>query len=119
VPGSAAEVAAYYDEIQPALAMTRDAAEALVFLLAPPMPYGLGYTPARGIYLGVATLAMALLPTWARRRYGLPGLPITDPAASLTVRALRLGLRSLPLRYMISPQYRAAMARLAAADIGS
>jgi uncharacterized protein (DUF2236 family) len=42
VPGSQAEVAAYYNRMQPQLAVTKEAAEALGFILAPPMPWGLG-----------------------------------------------------------------------------
>jgi uncharacterized protein (DUF2236 family) len=121
VPASRAEVADYYAEMQDStLAMSRDAAEALVFLFAPPMPGRLGLTPARAAYTGVAALAMGLLPAWARKRYGLPGLATTDPAASLTARMLRLGLSPLPRRLFEGPLYQAAMRRAAAArEIGS
>jgi len=115
VPGSCAEIAAYYEEIQPRLAMTKEAAHTLLFLTVPPLPFGLGFTPARAVYGGVAALALGLLPVWARRRYGLPGLPATDPAASLTARMLRRGLGAVPSRLYESPQYTAAMSRVAAA----
>ena len=51
-----------------------------LFLTMPPMPWGLGYTPARGIFMAVAALAVAMLPPWARKMYGLPGL--SRPARS-------------------------------------
>jgi uncharacterized protein (DUF2236 family) len=113
VPGSAAEVAAYYRDIRPELAMTRDAAETLIFLTAPPLPWRLGYTPARLAYLGIAATAFGLLPSWARRMYGMPGLPTTDLSASLSVRTLRLALNALPHRVYEGPLYRSAMARAA------
>src|SRR5205823_13460781 len=89
VPASAAEVARYYEDIRPELAITRDSADAAVFLSAPPLPYKLGLTPVRLLYGGIAALAVGLLPAWARRMYGLPGLPTTDLSAELSVKALR------------------------------
>jgi uncharacterized protein (DUF2236 family) len=113
VPGSVAEVREYYREVLPSLRMTRDAAESLLFLSAPPMPWGLGYTPVRGAWLGLSALAVSLLPPWARKLYGLPGLPTTDLTASLSTRALRLTLRTLPRRLVEGPIYKSAMARAA------
>jgi uncharacterized protein (DUF2236 family) len=113
VPATVDEVAAYYAEMRPDLAMTRDAAETLVFLAAPPMPWGLGFTPARLAYGAVAATAFALLPAWARRMYGLPGLAAADLTASLSVRTLRLALAAIPRRLYESPIYRAAMERAA------
>jgi uncharacterized protein (DUF2236 family) len=119
VPASRAEVAEYYDQMQPELAVIRETAETLLFLAVPPLPKGLGYTPARAAYSGVAALAMGLLPTWARRRYGLPGLRMTDPAVSTAVRLLRLGMSPLPRRLFEGPQYKAAMSRVAGARLRS
>jgi uncharacterized protein (DUF2236 family) len=109
VPGTAAEVSAYYRRVRPQLAMTRDAAETFVFLTAPPMPWRL--TPVRVAYVGIAATAFGLLPAWARRLYGMPGLPTTDLSASLSVRSLRLVLNALPHRTYEGPLYRAAMER--------
>ena len=53
-------------------------------------------TPARPAWLAAAGLAFATLPPWARRLYGLPGLPTTDLGASLAVRGLRPRSRTLP-----------------------
>jgi uncharacterized protein (DUF2236 family) len=111
VPGTAAAVEDYYREIRPQLAMTREAAETLVFLAAPPLPWRLGFTPVRLAYLGVAATAFGLLPPWARRMYGMPGLPTTDLSASLSARTLRLALNALPHRVYEGPLYKAAMER--------
>jgi uncharacterized protein (DUF2236 family) len=113
VPGTVAEVADYYAGMRSDLAMTRDAAETLVFLAVPPMPYGLGFTPARLAYGAVAATAFGLMPTWARQMYGLPGLAATDLTASLSVRTLRAVLAAIPRRLYESPNYRAAMHRAA------
>jgi uncharacterized protein (DUF2236 family) len=114
VPGSAAEVEAYYRAVQPELRMTRDAAETLAFLLVPRLPFNLGFTPARAAYSAIAATAFGLLPPWARRLYGLPGLPSTDLSATLSARALRLGLKAIPGRLLEGPMYKAAMARAGA-----
>lgn len=115
VPGSTAEVDAYYRDILPDLRMTRAGAEGVLFMTAPPMPWGLGYTPARAAWFGLAALAVSLLPPWARKLYGLPALAATDLTATLSSRALRLSLRALPRRLREGPIYRAALERAAAA----
>lgn len=113
VPGSVAEVDGYYRDMRPHLAMTREAAGVARFLATPPLPWGLGYTPARLGWFGVAGLAMGLLPGWARRMYGLPGLPIADLTSTATARTLRTALAALPHRWYEGPLYRRAMARAA------
>jgi uncharacterized protein (DUF2236 family) len=115
VPGSAAEVDRYYAGIRPHLKLTRESADAALFLAAPPLPHGLGLTPVRLVYSGITALAIGLLPPWARRRYGLPGLPTTDATAQLSVRALRVLLATIPPGMRMSPQRRAAIERARAA----
>ncbi|GAA1405631.1 oxygenase MpaB family protein [Catellatospora coxensis] len=115
VPGTAAEVDAYYRRMRPELALTREALDTLFFLMAPPLPWRLGLTPARLVYTGLAATAFSLQPGWARRIYGTLGLPTTDLSASVSVRALRLTMRALPDRFLHGPIYRDAMARAAAA----
>lgn len=128
VPGSTAEAADYYRAVRPRLAMTREAADALRFLASPPPPWRpgsgagwrtvldrLGRPSFRVAYLGVAATAFGLLPAWARRLYGAPGLPTTDLTATVTARGLRLALNALPHRVYEGPLYRSAMARAAAA----
>lgn len=119
VPGSVTEVEEYYRRVRPELAMTREAAGTALFLAAPPLPWGLGLTPARLALAATAAAAVALLPPWARRLYGLPGLPATDLAASLTSRTLRLALAALPARVYQGPVYRDAMRRAAAGGYSS
>jgi uncharacterized protein (DUF2236 family) len=117
VPATAAEIANYYAGVQPELAMTKDAAESAIFLSAPPLPYRLGLTPVRLAWFGVAATAVGLLPAWARRLYGLPGLPTTGPAAALSARGLRLALKAIPESKLRGPLYTAALERAAAAGI--
>ncbi len=112
VPATAADIDAYYREIRPWLGLTRESADAAVFLTAPPLPYRLGLTPLRLAYTGIAGLAVGLLPPWARRLYGLPGLPTTDLTAQLSARALRGLLALVPRNLITNPSYRAAMSRL-------
>jgi uncharacterized protein (DUF2236 family) len=115
VPGSAAAVADYYRSVRSELVLTTDSADVARFLSAPPLPWGLGFTPVRLAWFGLAGVAIGLLPRWARRLYGLPGVPTTDPMASLSARALRLTLRAIPERVLRGPIYNAAMERAAAA----
>ena len=118
VPGSKDEVEDYYTAMRPHLAMTKDAAEAAVFLSVPPMPWGLGLTPARGMMLGLSALAVGLLPPWARRLYGLPVLAAADLVTSVNTRMLGAALRALPRRYLSGPIYKDAMRRVAKAQSG-
>lgn len=118
VPGSAADVAQFYRETRPRLGVTRDSAETLAFLTVPPLPWKLGFTPVRLAYSGVAATAFGLLPPWARRLYGAPGLPTTDLSATLSVRTLRLALNALPRSVFEGPLYRAAMRRAELAGHG-
>ncbi|PGH43603.1 hypothetical protein COO58_03480 [Micromonospora sp. WMMA1996] len=121
VPGTAAEVAAYYRDVRPQLRMTREAAETALFLTAPPIPWklslpvrlGLTLGPPRWAYLGVAGTALGLLPAWALRLYGGLGLPTTAMSADLGVRALRLALAAVPRRYREGPLQQAAKERAA------
>ncbi len=128
VPSTAAEVEAYYEQMRPSLALTRDSAETAFFLTVPPVPdtwgnkaFRLGLTlgPARWAYFGVAGTAVALLPPWARRLYGGLGWPATDVTANLSVRGMRLLIASvlatLPDRYQTSPIRQEALARTGAA----
>jgi uncharacterized protein (DUF2236 family) len=121
VPSTAAEVAAYYEQVQPELGLTRDGADTMFFLTVPPVPeswgsaplrLGLTLGPARWMYFGIAGTALALLPPWARKMYGGLGWPTTDVSADLSVRGVRLLLAALPRRLRESPLRRAAMARV-------
>src|SRR5256714_9724847 len=101
--------------MRPELALTHESADTALFLAAPPLPFRLGLTPVRLAYTGVAALAVGLLPPWARRLYGLPGLPTTDLSAALSTPALRRPLALLPHRLYETPTYRAPMSPARAA----
>jgi uncharacterized protein (DUF2236 family) len=99
VPGDTLALAAYFDAIRPELRLTPAAADAARLVIVPPMPVWMQvFTPARVGWTGIASLAVALLPRWARRVYRLPGLPVTDVAAGASMRLLSMGLRALPER---------------------
>ncbi len=124
VPATAAEVEAYYDRMRPELGLTREAAETALFLTVPPVPdnwggrplrLGLTLGPTRWAYFGIAGTALALLPPWARKMYGGLGWPTTDVTANLSVRSIRLLLKTViagvPKRYKVAPMRQAALER--------
>jgi uncharacterized protein (DUF2236 family) len=113
VPGTAAEVAGYYERVRPELGMSKAAAETFFFLSHPPLPWRLGLTPVRLAYTGIAATAFSLLPPWARRMYGALGLPLADVSAGISVRGLRLLVAALPKRFRSGPIYKDAMERAA------
>jgi uncharacterized protein (DUF2236 family) len=116
VPSTASDIEEYYVAMRPRLAAGADARATARFLALPALPWGLGYTPIRPMWIGVAAYGFSLLPPWARRLYGMPGLPTTDLSATLTARALRSAVRALPTRVLDGPLQRAA--RLRAERIG-
>lgn len=114
VPSSAGELADYFARMRPVLKATAEARSAARFVLLPPMPAPVALaTPARPAWAGVAGLAFASMPGWARRLYRLPGLPTTDLATTAGLRALRLSLLALPSSLREGPHLREARARLA------
>jgi uncharacterized protein (DUF2236 family) len=116
VPRTAAGLAGYFADIRPALAPTPAARDAVRLVLAPPMPAWVRFlTPARPAWGSLASLAVATLPRWARRMYSLPGLGVTDAAATAALRAFRLGMLRLPQRVQRSPIVWAAYDRVARA----
>jgi uncharacterized protein (DUF2236 family) len=116
VPRTADGLAAYFAGVRPMLAPTPPARDAVRLVLAPPMPAWVRFlTPARPAWGSLASLAVATLPRWARRMYSLPGLGVTDAAATATLRAFRLGMLRLPQRVQRSPIVWAAYERVAQA----
>lgn len=95
VPGSTDELAAYFEQIRPALRATSEAHAAVRFLLslAPPLPDWL--RPLRVGFAGLSSLCFASLPKWARRAYGLPAPPGSDTATTAALIALRQTLGRL------------------------
>ena len=116
VPGSVAEMAAWFAEVRPQLRVGSAARDAARFVLWPPMPslVSIG-TPARPAWVALATAAFAMLPRWARRLYRLPGLPTTDLAASAAGLAFRSGLLVVPDSLRAGPHLREARARMGVA----
>jgi uncharacterized protein (DUF2236 family) len=94
-PASRAQMSAYMARMRPALALTDEARLAVGNMFA---PRGRAPTTTRLAIPAIASLAMATLPRWARRMYGLPGLPTTDLAATLALRGLRIATHMLPPR---------------------
>lgn len=116
VPRTVAELAGYFTDIRPELRATRAAREAALFVLLPPMPVLVQVaTPARPLWASAAGLAFATLPPWARRRFQLPGLPTTDLAAGVALRALRLSLLAVPPQVRDGPHLKLAQRRAAPA----
>ena len=113
VPASLAELDAYFRAVRPRLRPSPASRRVLTFVLAPPMPAPVAYgTPARGAWAGVAALAVASLPGWARRMHGLPVVPGDGLATSAALRALRTSLLAVPVRLREGPHLKAARARL-------
>jgi uncharacterized protein (DUF2236 family) len=104
VPGSVAALGAYFDAMRPSLAATPAAHAAARLVLLPPMPAWVRYlTPAQPAWGGLAALSFATLPRWARRMYSMPGLGLTDAAATAGVRGFRSATLALPQRMRRSP----------------
>ena len=78
-----AHSAAYYQEMRPGLFACQEAQNGLRRLFYPDVPAQ--FRPLKLAAPGVASLVVATLPRWARRMYGLPGLPTTDLAATMTL----------------------------------
>jgi uncharacterized protein (DUF2236 family) len=114
-PETVAGLQTYFDEVRPQLAGTAESDEAARFVLLPPMPRAVSVaTPARPAWAGVATLAFSLLPSWARKMYHVPGLPMNDLGATVAIRALRAGLLAVPPALRDGPHLKDAKERLAA-----
>ena len=114
VPASAAELADYFERMRPSLAATSAARDAYRLIVLPPMPPWVRFlTPAQPAWGGLAALAVALLPQWARRLYSLPGLALTDTAATGALRAFRQATLRLPRTARRSPIVWAGIERAA------
>jgi uncharacterized protein (DUF2236 family) len=85
VPGSMAELEAYYQRMRPRIHACAEARHALRLSFAPRLPLAL--KPLKLIVPPVNVLAYASLPRWARRLYGTPAIGLTDAAVTLALRA--------------------------------
>ncbi|HWR48891.1 MAG TPA: oxygenase MpaB family protein [Pseudonocardiaceae bacterium] len=95
-PASTGELAEYFARMRPRLYACPEAVQGLVSSLNPPLPLPRLLWPLKLAVPPFVALSFAVLPPWARRLYGAPGLPTTDLAATLAVRALRRATRVLP-----------------------
>jgi uncharacterized protein (DUF2236 family) len=93
-PASTAELADYFARIRPKLYACPEAVQGLAGSLNPPLSRRL--RPLKLAVPPLVALSFAVLPPWARRLYGAPGLPTTDPVATLALRALRRATTVLP-----------------------
>jgi uncharacterized protein (DUF2236 family) len=113
VPSSVMEMKQYFREVRSELRLTDEARRGVRVLAVPPMPKKVRFlTPARPAWAGLAGVAFALLPAWARRMYRLPGLPTTDLAATGALRAIRAGVVALPDKWTGPPHVREARAQI-------
>ncbi|WP_043630599.1 oxygenase MpaB family protein [Nonomuraea candida] len=96
VPGSCAEMDAYFKQVRPSLRVTPEAAETVRFLLWPRLPRESRLLSAgKPAYFPFGALCYYTLPGWARRMYRtLPEVP--EAAVTAALRAFRLGLNALP-----------------------
>ncbi|MFC5829958.1 oxygenase MpaB family protein [Nonomuraea insulae] len=96
VPGSCAEMDAYFKQARARLRVTPEAAATVRFLLWPRLPHDLRMlSPGKPAYFPFGALCYYTLPDWARRMYGaLPEVPRATVTAAL--KAFRLGLNSVP-----------------------
>ncbi|MGY1604250.1 oxygenase MpaB family protein [Geodermatophilus sp. SYSU D00815] len=115
VPRSVAALAGCFEDQRPSLALTPAARDAARLVLLPPMPAWVRFlTPARPAWGTLASLGFATLPRWARRMYSMPGLGLTDAAATAGLRAFRQTMLALPQRVQRSPIVWAGHERVAA-----
>jgi uncharacterized protein (DUF2236 family) len=96
VPGSVAEMDAYFAEMRPRLKPIPESLAAVRFLLWPRLPHDLRFlAPGKPVYFPFGALCYYTLPDWARRMYGvLPEVPQSVVTAAL--RAFRTVTNALP-----------------------
>lgn len=96
VPGSVAEMEAYFAEMRPRLRVIPEARATVRFLLWPRLPDEMRFLrPGKPVYLPFGALCYYTLPDWARKMYGLlPEVP--RPAVTAALRSFRLALSTVP-----------------------
>ncbi|WP_395110400.1 oxygenase MpaB family protein [Actinomadura sp. SCN-SB] len=101
VPASVAEMKDYYQVMRKRIWACREAREGLVRMFNPNVPRKL--LPLKLAAPAIGVLVVSTLPRWARRMYGLPGLPTSDLAATLTLKGLHRTTQVVPERYRYQP----------------
>jgi uncharacterized protein (DUF2236 family) len=99
VPASMAELDAYYQRMQPAVAACAEARRALRLSFTPKLPPS--YAPLRLLVPPLNVLAFASLPGWARRLYGTPAIGLTDAAVTMALRAAFESSTRLPPQLLL------------------
>lgn len=96
LPGSVAEMEAYFEEMRPQLRVTDEAMETVKFLIWPRLPENLKFlSPGKPAYFPFGALCYYTLPAWARQMYGtLPEVP--QSAVTAALRSFRLAMNSVP-----------------------
>jgi uncharacterized protein (DUF2236 family) len=102
VPGSMAELDAYYERMRPQLHACSEARQALVRSFLPDIPWP--FTGLKVVVPPLNTLALASLPRWGRRLYGAPGSPVTDLSVTVTLRALHQATTRIPPQLLGMPR---------------
>jgi uncharacterized protein (DUF2236 family) len=113
VPASMADLDDYYAGMRPGLHATPEARQALRRSFTPQLPAEL--MALRLVLPPLNTLAFASLPRWARRMYGSPGIPLTDAATNLALRAAYESSLRMPRQVLELPVAVAARRRRRAA----
>ena len=112
-PTTTDELAALIDSYRIELRATEAGRGALRFVLFPPMSTR-WVVAAKPAWATLASVAVALLPRWALKLYGLPGLPTTPYVGAAGARTFRRTTMLLPVDKREGPMLKAARARLAA-----
>ncbi|MGE3288947.1 MAG: oxygenase MpaB family protein [Pseudonocardia sp.] len=112
VPTTRAGLDAYFASVRPQLRMTEEAVRGVGGLLR---PRGDAPRAFRTAVSTIATAAVATLPRWARRLYGLPGLPTTDLGVAVVLRAARPAAARLMPPESAPPRVQRARRLMAAA----
>jgi uncharacterized protein (DUF2236 family) len=94
VPGSVAELAAYYERMRPGIYACAEARQAFARSFVPDIPWP--YTGLKIVVPPLNALGFSILPRWARRMYGAPGSPVTDLSGTLTLRAMHQATSRIP-----------------------
>lgn len=110
VPGSVAELAAYYERMRPGIYACAEARRAFARSFVPDIPWP--YTGLKIVVPPLNALGFSSLPRWARRMYGAPGSPVTDLSATLTLRAMHQATSRIP-RHLLGIPDPASVARAA------
>jgi uncharacterized protein (DUF2236 family) len=116
-PRSTAKLDAYFAAMRPRLRLTAEARAAARVVIAPPLPVPRRWAlPARAGWTTLSSLAVGLLPAWARRLYLLPSVPGIGLTTRGGMLAVRTAVATLPETWKHGPHYHRAMARVAAAQ---